>query len=67
MSFSDVQSLIGDDGVQNDGPTFVGRAAALRCPRERGYFFLAMPVVVRWPGAYSDAPGAVDFLAFCIL
>ena len=32
-----------------------------------GYRLELLPVVCCFPGAYSEAPGAVDFVAFCIL
>jgi hypothetical protein len=38
--------------------------------RRNQYFFFVRVVadpVVLWPGAYSDAPGAVEVLLFCIL
>ncbi len=45
---------------------FRGRAFTLWEVRRIYFFVLADPVV--WlPGAYSEAPGPVDFLAFCIL
>src|SRR2546423_9366029 len=48
---------------KQEGPSpFRSRACAFQ------YFLvLAVPVVVCWPGAYSEAPGAFDFLALFIL
>jgi len=49
-----------------NGPTPF-RVPGLSSSSEAYFLVLEEPVVVWWPGAYSDAPGAVDFFAFCIL
>ena len=49
-----------------NGPTPF-RVPSLSSSSEAYFLVLEEPVVVCWPGAYSDAPGAVDFFAFFIL
>jgi hypothetical protein len=50
---------------EKDPTPFRGRAFFIRGFED--YFFILAAPVVWLPGAYSDAPGPVDFLAFCIL